>query len=205
MQHVTRINPYLSDTEKKEFETLRAKLGFSAEDRKCILVTGVGDDANAGDCALKLAAALSGIGKRTLLMECDFRSGSLVKEFRSEQKIYGLTHYLAGVQPIEETICSTDQPRLHILFAGVIPPNPAELLSMGRFTSVIRVLTSIYDAVIVHAPSENGICDAALCSKFCDGVMFTVKAGITTASDVKKAQEQFDMTKCAPLGVILRK
>ena len=205
MQQVRKRTEYLGPTEHTEYETLRAGLGFTLTHGNRVLFTGVGDGAEAGECALKTAAAFSEIGKRVIYVEADFRTPGAISDFQAEEKLYGLTHYLAGLKPVRDCILKTETEGLHILFSGVLPPNPAELLSTEKFRSLLKVLGSLYDYVFVSAPSDGRFIDAALAGSVCDGTVTVVKAGEADGPGLDRVLRELELSKCTPIGVVLRK
>ncbi|WP_330580771.1 hypothetical protein [[Clostridium] hylemonae] len=49
----------------------------------------------------------------------------------------GLSHFLSGQSEVDDIIYKTQEPGLMVIFSGVVPPNPAELLGNKRFSSFI--------------------------------------------------------------------
>ena len=52
-----------------------------------------------------------------------------------------------------------------MIFAGVVPPNPSELLGQKRFAHLIENAKANYDYVIIDAPPLGNVIDAAVISK----------------------------------------
>ena len=69
-----------------------------------------------------------------------------------DQEVMGLAHYLSKQAKLSDVICATTLPKFHIIFSGIVPPNPAELLGNRLFKDMIRVVRDVYDYVIVDTP-----------------------------------------------------
>ena len=63
-----------------------------------------------------------------LLIDADLRKSVLLGRVEVDGEVLGLTHYLSKQAKLADVICATSQPKFHIIFSGIVPPNPAELL-----------------------------------------------------------------------------
>ena len=45
-----------------------------------------------------------------------------------------------------------DEANIDVLTAGLIPPNPLELLSSQKFADLVRNLSETYDRIIIDSP-----------------------------------------------------
>src|SRR3546814_14894486 len=95
------------------------------------MVTSAGPSEVKSTTARSLARNFAQLCKRTLLIDGDLRNPSLhrVAEVRGD---IGLSNLLSGAANINEAIQETDDPRLKIILAGPLPPNPAELLAGSK-------------------------------------------------------------------------
>jgi capsular exopolysaccharide synthesis family protein len=80
---------------------------------------------------------------------------------------------------LSDCIHKTENKNLDILPAGVVPPNPLELLSSNRFEHVIEELKKHYDYIIIDSPPVVAVSDARVLASITDGVVFVVKADDT--------------------------
>jgi capsular exopolysaccharide synthesis family protein len=108
-----------------------------------------------------------------LLIDSDLRKPS----FRAPSSAAeGLSNLLAGAQNTRECIHKTNFERLFLLPSGPIPPNPAELLSTGRFRTILEEVGAWFDYVVVDAPPVLGLADAPLLSSVCEGTLMVFEA-----------------------------
>ena len=73
-------------------------------------------------------------------------------------------------------------PRVDLLPAGHLAPNPSELLDSNRFTQLIEVARSQYTNIIIDCPPALPVADASIISTRADGVVVVVQAGVTKVS-----------------------
>src|SRR3712207_4681642 len=99
-----------------------------------------------------LAVLFSQMGKRTLVIDADLRKPRQHRIFGLPGKI-GLSALLAG-RAGAEVMCEIKQlPGLTVLPAGVLPPNPQELLSRPQFQRLIQSLRGMYEVILVDTPA----------------------------------------------------
>src|SRR5699024_8119875 len=89
--------------------------------------------------------------------------------------------------------------------AGVVPPNPSELLGSARFLDLIEKAEKEYDYVIIDAPPLGSVIDAAVISKACDASVLVVAANTVSYKFVRTVKSQMEKTDCPILGVVLNK
>jgi capsular exopolysaccharide synthesis family protein len=68
---------------------------------------------------------------------------------------------------------------LNIIFAGSITPNPAELLSNGRFEELLNILKNEYDYIIVDTAPTILVTDTLLISQLSDLTVYVTQADYT--------------------------
>ena len=83
-----------------------------------------------------------------------------------EEEVKGLTHYLSKQAKLQDVICATNLPKFHIIFSGVVPPNPAELLGSRQFKDMIRVVRDVYDYIIIDTPPLGRVIGLCSCGGF---------------------------------------
>ena len=170
MQHVSLRFDKSEDYRIKEaFKTLRTNIEFSGADLKVIAVTSCTPNEGKSSVAMELAKAFAEAGKRTLLIDADMRKSVLVGRYKTGAVRLGLTHILVGREKLSDVICKTNFPKLYMIFAGPVPPNPSELLGGENFESLINKAKQLFDYVIVDTPPLGSVIDAAVAAKKCDG------------------------------------
>lgn len=120
--------------------------------------------------AANLAVAFSQLPGRTLLIDANLREPRLHEIFGVEQDI-GLTGVLAGraepnvIKPVEQL------PNLYLMPAGVLAPNPSELLQGAAFSLCLNELLARFDYVLVDTPSASAGSDARVVAVHCGAAL----------------------------------
>lgn len=187
------------------YKTLRTNIEFSGEDNKAIVLTSSTPDEGKSTVSLGLAAALAEGGKRVLFVDADLRKSVLIGRHRVTQEVRGLSHYLSGQAALDDIICNTQEKGLHVIFAGIVPPNPSELLGQDKFAHMIESVKKEYDYIIIDAPPLGSVIDAAVIAKVCDASVLVIAANAVSYKFVRTVKDQLEKTGCPILGVVLNK
>ncbi|TFZ00185.1 chain length determinant protein tyrosine kinase EpsG [Ramlibacter humi] len=106
-----------------------------------------------------LAVLFAQMGKRTLVIDADLRKPRQHRIFGVPGKT-GLSSLLAG-RAGAEVLCEIKQlPGLTLLPAGVLPPNPQELLSRPQFQRLVQSLHGLYEVILIDTPAASSWADA---------------------------------------------
>ena len=205
MQSVTLKNLGKDYRTNEAYKTLRTNLEFSGADKKAIVLTSSTPNEGKSTVSLGLALSLSESGKRVLLVDADLRKSVLMGRHKVTESVKGLSHYLSGQAQLSDVICGTQEDNMFVIFAGIIPPNPSELLGSERFAELIRRTKNDYDYVIVDAPPLGSVIDAAVIAKACDASVLVVAANTVSYKFIRTVKSQLEKTECPILGVVLNK
>lgn len=205
MQSVTLKNVGKDYRTNEAYKTLRTNLEFSGADKKAIVLTSSTPDEGKSTVSLGLALSLSESGKRVLLVDADLRKSVLMGRHKVTESVKGLSHYLSGQAQLSDVICGTQEDNMFVIFAGIIPPNPSELLGSERFAELIRRTKNDYDYVIVDAPPLGSVIDAAVIARVCDASVLVVAANTVSYKFVRTVKSQLEKAECPILGVVLNK
>lgn len=199
------------ETEKMEYsgaeayKSLRTNLMLCGSDKKVIAVTSCTPGEGKSSVTLNLAMSLAETGRRVVLIDADLRKSVLLGRVHVREAIQGLTHFLAGQEQLTDVICSTNVRGFYMVFAGPVPPNPAELLGGQRFSKMLEVLRETYDYVLIDTPPLGSVIDSAVIAQKCDGVVLVIEAGSISYRFAQSVKEQMEKTGCPILGTVLNK
>lgn len=172
----------------ESFRSLRARLRFllAQNPGKIISVTST----NTGDgktfCAVNLATAFALTGKKTALVGFDLRKPRLSQIF-GLSNMPGISNYLIGQVSLDDIRKPSGHENLCIIPAGVIPPNPSELISSAQTQAFFQELRAHFDIVIVDTPPVGLVSDGRLLMDLADCHLFVVRSGVTE-------KEHFNLT-----------
>ncbi len=187
------------------FKALRTNVQFCGVENKIIMLTSSIPGEGKTSTSFNLAASLAEIGKKVVFVDADMRKSNLIKRYMVDKNVKGLSQFLSGQNSISDVLCETSIPNLHMIFAGAVPPNPAELLNGSVFEKLIHSMKKLYDYVIIDTPPLGSVTDAAVVSRVCDGVIFVCAAGEVKRKFVQDIVQQITATGVKLLGVVLSK
>ncbi|OJU09712.1 MAG: hypothetical protein BGN88_11990 [Clostridiales bacterium 43-6] len=187
------------------YRTIRTNFMFAINKKdkckKIIFTSPVPRDGKSTTC-VNLGISLAQIDAKVLLIDCDMRKPRIHKFFNCDNTP-GLSNVLGGFNELSETIKQTDHHNLFIIPSGIIPPNPAELLSGPRMANIMEELETMFDFILVDTPPCNVVSDALLLTKICDGVILIVKQSVTIHPDLTRCIKSLEFINADILGIIL--
>ncbi|MCM1467214.1 MAG: CpsD/CapB family tyrosine-protein kinase [Alistipes sp.] len=205
MQEVT-INVKKADNRLEEsYKNLRTNIQLCGSDNAIILFTSCSPNEGKSSISFNLARSMAEVGKKVLFVDADLRKSVLLGRYRVSGNIKGLTHYLSGQCNLDEIIYATQIDRLHMIFSGVVPPNPAELLDGKLFKAIIREFSRHYDYVIIDTPPLGNVIDAAIIAQVANAAVLVLGAGNISRKFAQMTLEQLKKTNCKVLGAVLNK
>lgn len=190
----------------EDFRLLRTNLDFFAVDtpQKTIMLTSssLGDGKSTICSNLALMMAMDDRYKQVILVDADLRRPVIGEVLEIEQSM-GLSDVISSNQPVESLLVPyPDNPRLKILPAGTIPPNPTELLNSPRMERVIEELSKMADKVIFDGPPVV-VADATVLGNKVDAILLVIRPGYSTRAAVNAMRDQMAHVKAHVLGIVL--
>ncbi|MDJ0376219.1 polysaccharide biosynthesis tyrosine autokinase [Cryobacterium sp. PH31-L1] len=205
-----RANPIISpdgtSTARAEaFRVLRTNLEFADADtgRRSLVVTSSVSGEGKTTTLVNLAIVLAESGATVAVIDADLRTPRLA-DYLGLDADRGLTEVLLGDVQLKESLQSwgTQHP-LTVLSSGKIPTNPSELLGSTAMGTVLDVLSSSYDYVLIDAPSVLAVTDAAVLSRWTGGTILVVGANRVREPELLAAFDALEAVGTTPLGVVL--
>ena len=189
----------------EELKLLRTNILFCGTDKRIILVTSAFSGEGKSTVVLNLCRSLAELGKSVILIDADMRKSVLKTKVSKEVPALGLSHFLSGQCKFADIPCSTNINNLSVIFSGIVPPNPSELLSTNNMKKLVAYCGDHYDYVIVDCPPIGLVVDAAVVAPFCDGSLILIEAGEVKYRIAQEVVAKMRATECPILGVVLNK
>jgi len=199
---VFSTNDYLRISES--VRSIRTGLILSGLDNphKVTLVTSSVPGEGKTTLATTLAISLGQLGS-VLLIDADMRLPSVAKIFGISNSSLGLSNLVAGTETPEKCIYTFEDVGIDVLPCGFLPPNPLELLSSARFSSLIDFLSGRYDRIIIDSAPVQAASDALVLSTVTNSVVYVVKANSTPINVIKACVARLDDVKAPVTGIVL--
>jgi non-specific protein-tyrosine kinase len=153
-----------------------------------------------------LGVTMARAGVRVVLVDLDLRRANLAQIFGGENE-RGLMSVLVGEAKLDDVLINvsvaTGVPPLQVLPAGLLPPNPSEVMSTGRLADVLSSLRNSADLVIIDSPPIVPVTDAVVLSARVDSVLMIVKSGRTRRRHLTKSMEMLGQADAPIIGAVL--
>ena len=220
---ITLVDPFAPNSE--EFQALAANVRFALLSRSGRHAAGVrnADDGPAGrsvaitssgkgegktTVAGNLAVAAAGAGRRVILVGADLRKPTMARRFGLPDGA-GLTDALVNAAELTDQeklaahLVDVGIPRLRILPAGSIPPNPTELLASSQMAWLHESLAGMADLVIYDTPPILPVADVLELAHHADLTFVVTRAGLCHRRDLAHAMERLHAVGAEVGGVVL--
>lgn len=186
------------------YRTLRTNLFYAFVDRqpKVIVVTSSKPkDGKSITCA-NLGVVLAQADKNTLVIDCDLRRPNIHRIF-DVRNFWGMTDVLVEDDPRE--VCWHEPlTNLKVLTAGLIPPNPTELLESNRFAGLLERTRGEFDYVLLDAPTLELVSDPLILATQADGVLLVVNSQSNIRrGDLRDSVESLSAVEANILGTVI--
>jgi capsular exopolysaccharide synthesis family protein len=170
--------------------------------RKVVVVTSSAPEEGKSTFAINLAFSLAK-AKRVVLIEADMRRPCFAKVFDVPRERKGLSQLIAGGCTVDECLDKINGTDLHIISAGLVPPNPLDLFLSQRFRDVLTVLRERYDMVIIDTPPVRLFSDALVIGTVSTGLIYVVKADETSVPVARAGLNRITSANIPIIGVVL--
>lgn len=151
--------------------------------------------------AINLGISISRLEKRVLLIDADLRRPGAHTLLRLKNRL-GLSSILMGECDVYSGINPEVRNNFHVMTAGRLPANPAELLGGADMERLVRLLYEFYDYIIIDTPPLCIAGDSLLFRGYTAGAALVVRENRTTHSELSDALTAINVSRTHLLGVI---
>lgn len=170
----------------ESIRSIRTALSLSSlhTQKKHLAITSSLPNEGKTTCSINLAMAFAKMEK-VLLIDCDLRKPAVAERFGFKTYHQGLTNHLLMGTSLEECLIVDEKSELTILPAGMLTPNPQELLSSEKFSNLLKTLEARFDRIVIDTPPALVVSDSMIISKLVGSVAIVVKANATNVNNIK--------------------
>jgi capsular exopolysaccharide synthesis family protein len=186
------------------FRSLRTSILLSASPiPKLILVTSALPGEGKTTTAVNLAATLTSLGSRVVIVDCDMRRPCCHRSL-GVQNSPGFVQCLTGRVALGDALLAVPGvANLSVIPCGPIPPNPAEILSSPLAGELLRKLCAEFDYVLVDSPPLLSVADSRILATVTDAAVLVARAFETPYDIVRRARALLYSADARILGVAL--
>lgn len=222
----TISNP--SGASSESFRLLKTNIGYIEPDReiKTIMITSAQPSEGKTTTIVNLAVTMARAGQRVIIIDGDMRRPK-VHDYMKLDNTVGLTNVMAGNCTLRESLQMIEAQDLAIssggentmagfkaasmngvkpIFCatvGPLPPNPGELISSEKFSSLIAEAREHADIVLVDAPPLGTVGDAASMASKVDGVIVIVRLAETSKKSIGLINHFIETVPSCVMGVVV--
>jgi protein-tyrosine kinase len=197
---------YMPQSEMIEpLRALRSELGFRWDPesgRRVLAIAGPDRGDGRSWLAANLATVFAQMGQRTLLIDADMRHPRQHQLFNLDNSA-GLSALLTGRAGREFVSRIHPQLRLFVLTAGIMPPNPQELLGRPVFDVILNSFSEKYDVVILDTPAAAEVADAQIVAMRAGAAIVVARTNYTRHAQMREMTESFVQTGVKVIGSVL--
>jgi len=191
MLRTLRSNIYLA-AEEQSFSTVLVTSSLPGEG-KSFLASNLA--ATTASSATDQASPTVAAGTTVILIDADLRMPT-AHEIFDHPNIFGLTDVLAAPESaveatLQKALKSTNYDNLWLLPAGKPPLDPGALLNSPKFKTVLNILKSQADLVIIDSAPILEVVDTRAAANAVDAVLLVVSDGRTRKKNIKKVVDYF--------------
>ncbi|MHB9111370.1 MAG: tyrosine-protein kinase domain-containing protein [Thermoleophilia bacterium] len=227
---ITIANP--SGACSESFRLLKTNLSYIEPDReiKSIMITSAQPGEGKTTTIANLAVTMARAGQRVIILDGDMRRPMLHHYMKLDNTV-GLTNVIAGNCTLRESLQMIDTEDLAISLegemrdtavmsgfaapsmngvkpiycatVGPLPPNPGELTSSEKFSSLIVEASQYADIVLVDAPPLGAVGDAASMASKVDGVVVIVRLAETSKKSLGLISHFIETVPTHVMGVVV--
>lgn len=151
---------------------------------------------------ISLGMSFAKTGRKALIIDGDMRKPSFVADAKDS---IGLSGLLTQDAALSDNIVGSATEGLYLLPSGVIPPNPAELLSSPRLAALIEEAGEYFDIVIVDSPPLLGFADAPILGSVCEATIIVLESGAIRRPAALRTLDRLLESNANVVGAVLMK
>jgi tyrosine-protein kinase Etk/Wzc len=192
----------------ESFRILLTNLNFTIpkkSDAKIVYVTSTVKGEGKTFISMNLSLILANPKRKVLVIGADIRNPQL-QRFEPNAKLYsGLSEYLHddSTEALGLIHPSQYNKNLDVIYSGSIPPNPADLLSNGRFEALLNELKHQYDYIVVDTAPLMLVTDTFLIAEHADATIYVSRSEQTEKDLIEFANKNIDSKKIKNVGFVL--
>lgn len=193
------------------YRLLLANLAFmnQGERPRTLSVVSSGEQEGKSTTSLSIARAAAETGIETLIVDADLRRPSLLAKLGllPPPTPLGLSSFLVrtALSITEAAVEVPEQPSLHVVPTGPLPPNPAALLASDMLAEFDSRARRAFGLVVYDTPPLSIAADASLVASQADGVIMVIDVRTTKRKLALQSVEQLRRARVNLLGVVLNR
>ena len=207
LDHLVVSDPRAGFSEAIRTARVSIQLSTAAEGgTRTLLITSTNEGEGKSTIAVNMAQAFAAAGDKVLIIDADLRRPRLHKVFGAGAPgSGGLSELLIDSKSLDDVVRGTSLKNLFFIPAGLLPPNPAELLASKRMRQYLEQLGAAFDRIIIDGPPSVGFADVLVLSSLVSGVILVSTLGKTHRQALRLFRRSLVNINARLLGTIVNR
>lgn len=191
--------------EAEAFRALRSQIILNCYEkgRRAISIVAPNSRSGTSYIAANLAVSIAQYGLHVCLVDANLREPRIAEIFDVADNTAGLSEILRGKCSYDEAIIYDSFPRMGVITAGRIPPNPQELLGRSEFVWTVSHLLREFDMVLFDTPAMNTCADGKMVSARVGSSLLVARKDRSLSNDIEVLAAELDENECKLMGAVL--
>lgn len=181
-----------NDTFKHLLRNLRFEIDNNMNGKKVLLFTSTSEKEGKSFCVISLSYSLALIGKKVLLIDCNFRNNTITRNFNSEPTLEGLFN---GSITGKDAVTVSSIKGIDTIGCKHSFNSPFEVAKRNLDVSVFDDLIQSYDYIFIEGPSLNRYSGSKELELVCEKII-----GVFSASKVLEEPDKLSVEYLKSLG-----
>lgn len=197
----------------ESFRILRTNLKFmhnedtkrNEDTAKIVFVTSTMKGEGKTFTSANVASSLSATAKKVLLIGADLRNPQVHNLLGLDKSRIGLSYYLyENTANVNDLVIKKEDTKANfdVILSGEIPPNPSELLSNGRFETLLEAIKGSYDYILVDTAPTILVTDSFLIAEQADFTLYMIRSGHTDSQLLQHIRDIYSKNKLKNIGIV---
>jgi len=176
----------------------------SEASQKVILITSSVPNEGKTTFVTSLTSMLALDGKKTLLLDLDFRNPSIhgALEPDTDDKL-DFQLFLSGKGQKDDPMIIEYRTNFHVVGLESAAKDPGKLLRSSRLNKLIEVARETYDFIVIDGPPSLGLSDSKVLLSLVDTLVFVIRWNDTASNIASEAIEELNRCKAKISGAVL--
>ncbi len=188
----------------ESFRLLRSNMDFVAPQARVVMFTSTMPGEGKSFVSRNFAVTLAMTNKKVVLLDMDLRKRTLSKTLDLTTK-NGVSTWLSGKNnSVSELVQSSN---IHAMFdiisAGIVPPNPSELLMSDRLPVLVEELKKQYDYIILDCVPALVVADSSIIGRVADLTIYVIRNGMLDRRYLPELEKLYRENKFKNLTVVI--
>lgn len=196
------------DSVSEAFRIIRTNMTFmNTTEGKQQVIQVTSSNAHAGKTftSTNLGMTFAFSGQKVLMIDLDLRRRTMSKHMGQRNNPNGVSKFISDKSvKVQDIISKTElHENFDCIYAGLQPPNPAEMLMSSRLDELINECRKMYDAIIIDSVPALVIADALITSRIADLCLYVVREGLLDRRQLPDIEGLYREKKLHNMCIIL--